>query len=111
MSMRSRAAPIAGAAALATLIALAPGAGTAQSFPSGRPVRLIVPNAPGGAIDILARLFAQHLQTMWGGNPVIVEYKPGANTALGTEFVAKSPPDGHTIGLVVTSHVINPSVR
>lgn len=79
------------------------------SFPS-KPVRLIVPNAPGGAIDILARLFAQHLQPLWG-QQVLVEYKPGANTIVGTEVVAKSPADGHTIGLVVTSHVINPSLR
>jgi tripartite-type tricarboxylate transporter receptor subunit TctC len=82
---------------------------SAQSFPN-KPVRLIVPNAPGGAIDILARLFAQHLQPLWGQS-VLVEYKPGANTIVGTELVAKSVPDGHTIGLVVTSHVINPSMR
>ncbi len=81
----------------------------ASAFPS-KPVRLIVPNAPGGAIDILARLFAQHLQPLWG-QQVVIEYKPGANTIVGTEVVAKAPPDGHTIGLVVTSHVINPSLR
>jgi len=96
------------AAALAlSLAATAPLAQTA--FPA-KPVRLIVPNAPGGAIDILARLFAQHLQPLWNQS-VVVEYKPGANTIVGSEFVAKSAPDGHTIGLVVTSHVINPSLR
>ena len=81
----------------------------AQSFP-GRPVQLIVPNAPGGAIDIMARLFAQHLQPIWG-QPAVVEYKPGAGTALGTEIVAKAAPDGHTLLFAVTSHVINPSLR
>lgn len=84
-------------------------AAQATAFPS-KPVRLIVPNAPGGAIDILARLFARHLQPIWG-QQVVVEYKPGANTIVGTEFVARAAPDGHTIGLVVTSHVINPSLR
>ena len=96
------------AAAFATGLLLA-AAVQAQTFPT-KPVHLVVPNAPGGAIDILAQLFAQHLRPLWG-QAVVVEYKPGAGTALGTEFVARSAPDGHTICLVVTSHVINPSVR
>ena len=95
-------------AALATGLLLAV-AVQAQTFPT-KPVHLIVPNAPGGAIDIMAQLFAQHLRPLWG-QPVVVEYKPGAGTALGTEYVARSAPDGHTVCLVVTSHVINPSVR
>ena len=82
----------------------------AQAFPS-KPVRLVVPNPPGGSIDILARVFSQALQQVWGGQAVIVDYKPGAGTVLGTDFVARSAPDGHTIGFVVTAHVINPSVR
>src|SRR2546430_2563200 len=81
----------------------------AQTFPS-RPVRLVVPNPPGGSIDILARVFANSLQPMWN-QPVVVEYKPGGGTVVGTDFVAKSAPDGHTVGFVVTAHVINPSVR
>ena len=79
------------------------------SFPTN-PITLVVPNAPGGAIDILARLLEQRLHEAWG-QPVNVVYKPGAGTVLGTDFVAKSPPDGHTLCLVVTSHVINPSLR
>ena len=79
------------------------------SFPTN-PITLVVPNAPGGAIDILARLLEQRLHETWG-QPVNVVYKPGAGTVLGTDFVAKSPPDGHTLCLVVTSHVINPSLR
>ncbi len=98
------------AAAAAAIAALAaPIAGTAQTFPS-KPVRLVVPNPPGGSIDILARVFANSLQPMWN-QPVVVEYKPGGGTVVGTDFVAKSAPDGHTIGFVVTAHVINPSVR
>ncbi|MEI7785769.1 MAG: tripartite tricarboxylate transporter substrate binding protein [Betaproteobacteria bacterium] len=81
----------------------------AQNFPS-KPVTLIVPNAPGGAIDILARSLQQHLQTAWG-QTVLVEYKPGAGTVVGTDFVAKAPADGHTLCLVATPHVINPAIR
>jgi tripartite-type tricarboxylate transporter receptor subunit TctC len=80
-----------------------------NNFPS-KPVTIIVPNAPGGAIDILARSLQQHLQTAWGQS-VIVEYKPGAGTALGTDFTAKAAPDGHTLCLVATPHVINPAMR
>lgn len=90
--------------------AVLPFAASAQApFPS-KPVTLIVPNAPGGAIDILARLLERNLSDTWK-QPVIVQYKPGAGTVMGTDFVAKSPPDGHTIGLVITGHMINPSLR
>jgi tripartite-type tricarboxylate transporter receptor subunit TctC len=78
-------------------------------FPT-KPVHVIVPNQPGGAVDILARLLQNPLQEKWK-QPVVVEYKPGAGTVMGTDFVAKSDPDGHTIGIVVTSHVINPGLR
>lgn len=58
----------------------------------------------------MARLLAQKLQELWG-QQVIVEYKPGAATVVGTDYVAKSAPDGYTIGMVATPHVINPSLR
>jgi tripartite-type tricarboxylate transporter receptor subunit TctC len=92
-----------------TASAAMPQAFAQNNFPS-KPVTLIVPNAPGGAIDILARSLQQHLQTAWGQS-VIVEYKPGAGTALGTDFTAKAAPDGHTLCLVATPHVINPAMR
>jgi tripartite-type tricarboxylate transporter receptor subunit TctC len=92
-----------------TASAALPQAFAQSSFPS-KPVTIIVPNAPGGAIDILARSLQQHLQTAWGQS-VIVEYKPGAGTALGTDFTAKAAPDGHTLCLVATPHVINPAMR
>lgn len=95
---------LAGLAATLALPAVAQG-----GFPS-KPITLVVPNAPGGAIDILARLLEAKLKDAWG-QPVNVVYKPGAGTVLGTDFVAKSPADGHTMCLVVTSHVINPSLR
>jgi tripartite-type tricarboxylate transporter receptor subunit TctC len=85
------------------------GLALAQAFPS-RNVTLVVPNPPGGAIDIQARLYAQKLQAMWG-QPVVVDYKPGAGTLLGMEHVAKSAPDGHTLCMVVTPLVILPALR
>jgi len=82
----------------------------AQDFPT-KTVTLVVPNPPGGSIDVMARVFADGLQKLWGGKPVIVEYKPGAGTMIGMDFVAKSEPDGHTIGMVVTPMVILPALR
>jgi tripartite-type tricarboxylate transporter receptor subunit TctC len=83
--------------------------GTAHAFPT-KPVRMIVPFPPGGATDIIGRLLAGKMQEVWG-QPVVVENRPGAGTVVGTDFVAKSAPDGHTLGVVVTAHVINPSLR
>jgi len=100
---------VACAAAILGAIASAPGTAWAQQFPV-RPVRLIVPFPPGGPTDIIGRLVAGKMQEIWG-QPVIVDSKPGAGSIVGTEFVAKSPPDGYTIGIVVTAHVINPSLR
>jgi tripartite-type tricarboxylate transporter receptor subunit TctC len=83
--------------------------GTANAFPT-KPVRMIVPFPPGGATDIIGRLVAGKMQEVWG-QPVIVENRPGAGTVVGTDLVAKSAPDGHTLGVVVTAHVINPCLR
>jgi tripartite-type tricarboxylate transporter receptor subunit TctC len=96
------------ALALALATAL-PGATLSQAFPA-KPVRLVVPFPPGGATDIIARLLGQKLQDIWG-QTVLIEYKPGAGTVVGTDFVAKSPPDGYTMGVVITAHVINPGFR
>ncbi|HXU41666.1 MAG TPA: tripartite tricarboxylate transporter substrate binding protein [Burkholderiales bacterium] len=82
---------------------------SAQQFPV-KPVRLIVPFPPGGATDIVGRLVAAKMQEVWR-QTVIVENKPGAGTVVGTDAVAKAPPDGYTLGVVVTAHVINPSLR
>ncbi len=84
--------------------AVAPNA-LAQSFPS-RPIKIVVPFPPGGTGDIQARLLSQHMtQTL--GQPVVVENKPGGGTIIGSAFVAKSPPDGHTLLLMSNSFVIN----
>src|SRR5215207_6985049 len=72
----------------------------AWSFPD-RPVRIIVPYAPGGGNDALARVLGQKLEEQWG-KPVIVENKSGGNTIIATEFTAKQPPDGYIILMVST---------
>jgi tripartite-type tricarboxylate transporter receptor subunit TctC len=63
----------------------------------GKPVRIIVPFPPGGPADALARPLAEGLQKLWPGTPVLVENKPGANSIIGTDYVAKQPGDGHTL--------------
>jgi tripartite-type tricarboxylate transporter receptor subunit TctC len=70
----------------------------------------MVPFPPGGATDIVGRLVATKMQEVWG-QPVVIENKPGAGTVVGTDYVAKSAPDGYTLGMVVTAYVINPSLR
>src|SRR5688572_10208496 len=88
-------------------LALAAGAAFAQPFPSG-PVKLIVPYPPGGATDIIGRALAQAMSESLG-QPVVVDNRPGANGAVGSDIVAKSAPDGYTIGLGGSStHVLNP---
>jgi tripartite-type tricarboxylate transporter receptor subunit TctC len=96
-------------AATLALAAVLPRPAQAQAFPA-KPVRLVVPFPPGGATDIIGRLLGQKLQELWG-QPVVIEYKPGGGTVVGTDFIAKSPPDGYTMGIVITAHVINPSMR
>ena len=97
------------AAALAAFALLGIAEAAAQTYPS-RPVRMIVPFPPGGATDIIARLVSDRLTEMWG-QTVLVDYKPGAGTVVGTEVVAKAPADGYTMGMVITAHVLNPSLR
>jgi len=89
------------------LAALAPAA--AQDFPKG-PVKIIIPFPPGGPTDTVGRLLGQKLQETWG-QPVIIDYKPGAGTVIGADFVAKSAPDGQTIGMVNSSLAVNPTLR
>ena len=91
---------------VATLaILMIAGTAAAQTFPS-RPVRLIVPFAAGGTIDIIARVLSPHLTKALGQN-VLVDDRPGGGTAVGTDLVARSPADGHTILLIGPSFTIN----
>jgi tripartite-type tricarboxylate transporter receptor subunit TctC len=91
--------------ACAVLGFLASGSVPAQEYPS-KPIRFIVPFAPGSATDALARILGQKMTEMWG-QPVLVENRPGAGSVVGTGVVAKSAPDGHTLLMVSASHAIN----
>jgi tripartite-type tricarboxylate transporter receptor subunit TctC len=77
----------------------------ADGFPT-KPVRFIVPNPPGGASDIVARLFSDKLSQGWG-QPVLVENRPGAATVIGTDAVAKAAADGHTLLVMTLTHPLN----
>lgn len=72
-----------------------------QNYPT-RPIRFITPYAPGGSTTYMARMVGQHYMERWGQN-VIVDNRPGGNTIIGTETLAKSPPDGYTIMLVTST--------
>jgi tripartite-type tricarboxylate transporter receptor subunit TctC len=78
----------------------------AQTYPN-KPVRLVVPFAPGGFTDVVARILGQRL-SMAMGQQFVIENKAGAGSIIGTDFVAKSAPDGYTLVMVSTTHVISP---
>ncbi len=81
-----------------------------DNYPS-KPIRLIVPVPPGGAADGMARLVADHLQQKWG-QAVIVDNRPGAGSAIGLSALAKSAPDGYTIGMGnIAANAINPALN
>ena len=90
---------VAGAATL-----LAPRVG-AQAWPA-KPIKVIVPYTPGGFTDITARLVTQKLQERLG-QPVVIDNKPGANSIVGVDALAKSPPDGYTFAVVIAAYAAN----
>jgi tripartite-type tricarboxylate transporter receptor subunit TctC len=105
---RSRAIGIGGLMMLAGFALGAPPA-SAQQFPE-RAVRLVVPQTPGGATDVLARAIGQRLSERWG-QPVVVDNRGGAGGIIGTDAVAKAPPDGYTLLVTyVGSQAVNQSL-
>jgi tripartite-type tricarboxylate transporter receptor subunit TctC len=78
----------------------------AQEWAPTKPIRIVVPYTPGGASDITARLIADRLQPILG-QPAVVENRAGASGITGTQVVAQADPDGHTLALIASSHVVN----
>jgi tripartite-type tricarboxylate transporter receptor subunit TctC len=93
-----------------TLICLcAPALCSAQTYPA-RPIRIVVPTAPGGAPDVVARYLAPRLTEVLG-QPIVIENRAGANAMIGADVVAKSPPDGYTWLFGTGQNTVNPSIR
>ena len=93
---------------LLTLVAIVPVPAAAQDYPS-RPVRVVVPFSPGGAVDGPMRMIAQELGKRWN-QQVVIDNKPGAGATIGTEMVAKAPPDGYTLLLASQTNAISASL-
>ena len=78
----------------------------AQDYPN-RPIRLVVPQPPGGPTDIVSRILAQKMSERMG-QPINVDNRAGAGSNIGTEIVAKAPRDGHTLVVATVQHIVNP---
>ena len=94
--------------AAATLLAIAPTV-SAQDYPT-KPIRAIVPFAPGGGSDFIARFMAQRLSGLLG-KPFVIENKPGAGGNLGTEQGVRAAADGYTLTLIASSYTVNPAIH
>ncbi len=81
----------------------------AQSWPT-KPIRVVVPFAPGGGTDILARVLAPRLSELLG-QPIVIDNKPGASSIIGSQIVAQAPADGYTLLMVDSSILVNPGLR
>ena len=89
-----------------SVLTLAIGNAFAQAYPN-KPIKLIVPFAPGGFTDVVARILGQKLSVSLG-QQFVIENKAGAGSTIGTDFVAKAAPDGYTLVMISTTHVISP---
>ena len=95
-------------AATGFTVALVVGLSSAHAFPD-KPIKLVVPFAPAGGTDLIARTLAVEMAKELG-QPVVVDNKPGASTIIGTDLVAKSAPDGYTLVVSSIAHAVNPSL-
>jgi len=95
--------------ALALVLGTLPAMGQAQEAFPVRPMRIICPFPPGGLTDILSRILAQKFTENWG-QQAIVDNRPGGATVIGSEMLAKANPDGHTLGMLLSTHAVNASV-
>ncbi|MEP7058231.1 MAG: tripartite tricarboxylate transporter substrate binding protein [Caldimonas sp.] len=89
-------------------LAAAPGAALAQPGYPDKPIKFVVPYPPGGGTDVIARIVQERFHRALG-QPIIIDNRGGAAGSLGTDVVAKSPPDGYTVLFTLSSHTINPS--
>jgi tripartite-type tricarboxylate transporter receptor subunit TctC len=96
------------AAALAPTLARTTSARAQAGYPD-KQIRMVIPFAPGGTTDVLARAVGQHMQETWG-QPVIADNRPGANGLVAGEIVAKAAPDGYTLSTVAMGHAVNPLI-
>ena len=96
-------------ASVAALLLLAVGQSLAQQSYPNKPIRFLLPYPPGGSTDIFSRIVSQKLSESLG-QQVLVENRPGGNSIIGTDALAKAAPEGYSIGLVATSYAINPSL-
>jgi tripartite-type tricarboxylate transporter receptor subunit TctC len=95
--------------AAAVILGCAAAQAQAQTYPA-KPIRIVVPIAPGGSTDMVGRLMGQRLSEQMGVN-VYVENRPGAGATIGTELVAKAPADGYTLLTIAVEFTINPNLR
>lgn len=106
--MKTQRIPASFLAAVLVALPVAPGNLWAQAFPV-KPIRIVVPAAPGGGTDILARLLSPKLTEQFGQS-IIIDNRAGGGTTIGTEHVARSAPDGYTMVIATTPHAINPTL-
>jgi tripartite-type tricarboxylate transporter receptor subunit TctC len=95
-------------AATSALLAACSAAALAQSYPA-KPIRIIVPYAPGGSTDVVFRILAPRLTEILG-QQIVIDNRPGAASTIGLEIVAKSPPDGYTVGVSNIAYGANPAI-
>jgi tripartite-type tricarboxylate transporter receptor subunit TctC len=94
---------------LGALVVAAPSIVRAQGSYPDKPIRMVIPFAPGGTTDLLARAVGQHFQQTWG-QTVVADNRAGANGVVAGEIVAKAPGDGYTLSVVAMGHAINPLI-
>lgn len=109
-NLKRRTLLVSAATMMGLCIASASGAKSAADQYPEKPIRIIVPFAPGGSVDTLARVIGQKMQEHWG-QPVLIESRPGASTLIGTTALAQSPADGYTLIVSVSNHTTNPAMR
>src|SRR5205085_5374543 len=95
-------------AALAPCAAYSAQTASTERYPE-KPIRVIVPFAPGGGLDLTGRLIGQKITEKWGQN-FVIDSRPGAATIVGTEIASRALPDGYTILMITTTFAINPSL-